>query len=129
MQNESERAILDFTKDAAAEAMMYLLGFPTIAERRKIAQGKIVLKESEDEKHTLQSKVGQIPQSKLKSGAEWMRKTTKTIEKIVSEGVLRGPAKITNKKTPQISLPQYFRPQASRMGSRRNKPNQRGLYF
>ena len=91
IQNESMRAILGCTKDTAAEAMRYLLGFPTMAERHKIAQVKAFLKVSEDKKHPLHSKVGQRPQSRLKRGAEWMTEATQTIENSVSvESIRRG---------------------------------------
>ena len=74
------RAILGSSKDTAAEAMRYLLGFPTMAERHKIAQIKAFLKVSEDKKHQLHSKVGQRTQSRLRRGAEWMTEATQTIE-------------------------------------------------
>ena len=65
IQNESMRAILGCTKDTSAEAMRYLLGFPTMAERHKIAQVKAFLRVSEDKKHPLHSKFGLRPQSRL----------------------------------------------------------------
>ncbi len=71
--------------------MRYLLGFPTMAERHKIAQVKAFLKVSEDKKHPLHIKVGQRPQSRLKRGAEWMTEATQTIENSVSvESIRRG---------------------------------------
>ena len=91
IQNESMRAILGCTKDTSAEAMRYLLGFPTMAERHKIAQVKAFLRVSEDKKHPLHSKVGLRPQSRLKRGAEWMTEATKTIENSLSvESIRRG---------------------------------------
>ena len=43
IQNEAMRAILGCTKDTSAEVMRYLLGFPTMAERLRIAQVKAFL--------------------------------------------------------------------------------------
>ena len=53
IQNEAMRAILGCTKDTSAEAMRYILGFPTMAERHKLAQVKAFLKVSSDENHLL----------------------------------------------------------------------------
>ena len=66
IQNESKRAVLGCIRDTAAKAMRYLLGFPTMAERHKIAQVKAFLKVSEDKKHPLHSKVGQRPQERCR---------------------------------------------------------------
>ena len=90
--NESMRAILGCSKDTAAEAMRYLLGFPTMAERHKIAQIKAFLKVSEDKKHQLHSKVGQRTQSRLRRGAEWMTEAAQTIENSVSVESIRSLA-------------------------------------
>ena len=49
IQNEAMRAILGCTKDTSAEAMIYLLGFPTMAERLRLAQVKAFLKVKSDE--------------------------------------------------------------------------------
>ena len=78
------RVNLDCSKDTAAKAMRYLLGFPTMAERHKIAQIKAFLKVFEDKKLPLQSKVDQRPQSRLKRGAERMTEATQTIKNSVS---------------------------------------------
>ena len=48
IQNEAMRAILGCTRDTSAEAMRYILGFPTMAERHKLAQVKAFLKVSAD---------------------------------------------------------------------------------
>ena len=63
IQNEAMRAILGCTKDTSAEAMRYILGFPTMAERHKLAQVKAFLKVSSDENHPLYQKVGTIDYS------------------------------------------------------------------
>ena len=86
------RAILGCSKDTAAEAMRYLLGFPTMAERHNIAQIKAFLKVSEDKKHQLHSKVGQRTQSRLRRGAEWMTKATQTIENSMAVESIRSLA-------------------------------------
>ena len=72
IQNEAMRAILGCTRDTSAEAMRYLLGFQTMAERHKLAQVNAFLRVAADESHPLHSKVGQRPASRLKRGAEWM---------------------------------------------------------
>ena len=48
------------------------MGFPTMAERHKIAEIKAFLKVFEDKKLPLQSRVGQRPQAILKRDAERM---------------------------------------------------------
>ena len=53
IQNEAMRAILGCARDTSAEAMRYILGFPTMAERHKLAQVKAFLKVSSDENHPL----------------------------------------------------------------------------
>ena len=63
IQNEAMRAILGCTRDTSAEAMRYILGFPTMAERHKLAQVKAFLKVSADENHPLHQKVGNRPPS------------------------------------------------------------------
>ena len=78
IQNEAMRAILGCTKDTSAEAMRYLLGFPTMAERPRLAQVKTFLKVTSDESHPLHNKVGNRLPSRLKRGGEWMTEATKT---------------------------------------------------
>ena len=91
IQNEAMRAILGCTRDTSAEAMRYLLGFPTMAERLRIAQVKAFLRVTADESHPLHSKVGNRPPSRLKRGGEWMTEATKTIENSLSvESIRRG---------------------------------------
>ena len=91
IQNEAMRAILGCTKDTSAEAMRYLLGFPTMAERLRIAQVKAFLKVTSDESHPLHKKVGNRPPSRLKRQGEWMTESTKTIENSLSvESIRRG---------------------------------------
>ena len=58
IQNEGMRAILGCTRDTSAEAMRYLLGFPTMSERYRLAQVKAFLKVSVDPSHHLHQKVG-----------------------------------------------------------------------
>ena len=90
-QNEAMRAILGCTRDTSAEAMRYLLDFPTMAERHKLAQVNAFLRVTADESHPLHNKVGQRPASRLKRGAEWMSEATKTIESSLSvESIRRG---------------------------------------
>ena len=55
------RAILGCTKDTSAEAMRYLLEFPTITERHKLTQVKAFLRVIADKTHPLRSKIGQRP--------------------------------------------------------------------
>ena len=91
IQNEAMRAILGCTRDTSAEAMRYLLNFPTIAERHHIAQVKAFLRVTADVNHPLHDKVGNRPPSRLKRGAEWMTEATKTIESCISvESIRRG---------------------------------------
>ena len=91
VQNEAMRAILGCTRDTSAEAMRYLLNFPTIAERHRIAQVKAFLRVTADVNHPLHDKVGNRPESRLKRGAEWMTEATKTIESCTSvESIRRG---------------------------------------
>ena len=89
IQNEAMRAILGCTRDTSAEAMRYILGFPTMAERHKLAQVKAFLKVSADEKHPLHHKVGNRPQSRLKRGSEWMTQASNTVENCVSVNSIR----------------------------------------
>ncbi|MCP4266011.1 MAG: hypothetical protein GY777_10630, partial [Candidatus Brocadiaceae bacterium] len=84
IQNEAMRAILGCTRDTSAEAMRYILGFPTMAERHKLAQVKAFLKVSADENHPLHQKVGNRPPSRLKRGSEWMTQASNTVENCVS---------------------------------------------
>ena len=58
IQSEAMRAILGCTRDTSAEAMRYLLGVLTMAERLRIAQVKAFLRMAADEFHPLHSKVG-----------------------------------------------------------------------
>ena len=83
------RAILGCTKDTSAEAMQYILSFPTMAERHKLAQVKAFLKVSSDENHPLHQKVGNRPPSRLKRGAEWMTQASTTVEHCVSVNSIR----------------------------------------
>ena len=57
IQDEAMRAILSCTRDTSAEAMRYLLGVPTMAEKLRIAQVK-AFRMTADESHPLHSKVG-----------------------------------------------------------------------
>ena len=91
IQNEAMRAILGCTRDTSAEAMRYLLGFQTMAERHKLAQVKAFLRVAADESHPLHDKVGPRPASRLKRGAEWMTEASKSIESCLSvESIRRG---------------------------------------
>ena len=83
------RAILGCTRDTSAEAMRYILGFPTMAERHKLAQVKAFLKVSADENHPLHQKVGNRPPSRLKRGSEWMTQASTTVENCVSVNSIR----------------------------------------
>ena len=109
IQNEAMRTILGCTKDTSAEAMRYLLGFPTMAERHKIAQVKAFLRVMADIKHPLHSKVGQRPPSRLKRGSEWMTEATGTIENSLSlkafGKVLHGLSLMTIRGITPKSLP------------------------
>ena len=89
IQNEAMRAILGCTRDTSAEAMRYILGFPTMAERHKLAQVKAFLKVSADENHPLHQKVGNRPPSRLKRGSEWMTQASTTVENCVSVNSIR----------------------------------------
>ena len=89
IQNEAMRAILGYTKDTSTEAMRYILGFPTMAERHKLAQVKAFLKVSSDENHPLHQKVGNRPPSPLKRVAEWMTQASATVEHCVSVNRIR----------------------------------------
>ena len=66
LQNEAMRAVLGCTRDKSLEAIRYLLGFPTMADRHRIAQVKAVLRVSTDKDHPLHTKIGHRPSSKLK---------------------------------------------------------------
>ena len=91
IQNEAMRAILGCTRDTSAEAMRYLLNFPTMAERHRIAQVKAFLRVTADVNHPLHDKVGNRPPSRLKRGSEWMTEATNTIESCMSvESIRRG---------------------------------------
>ena len=91
IQNEAMRAILGCTRDTSAEAMRYVLGFPTMAERHRTAQVKAFLRVSTDQNHPLHAKIGQRPASRLKRGSEWMTEATNTIEGCLSiESIRRG---------------------------------------
>ena len=89
IQNQAMRAILGCTKDTSAEAMRYLLGFPTMAERHRIAQVKAFLRVTTDTSHPLHKKVGRQTVSRLKRGSEWMTEATKTIEECLSVESIR----------------------------------------
>ena len=73
-------------------AMRYVLGIPTMAERHKLAQVKAFLRVMADKKHPLHSKVGQRPPSRLKRGSEWMTEATGTIENSLSVESIRKSA-------------------------------------
>ena len=93
IQNEAMRAILGCTRDTSAEAMRYLLDFPTMSERHRLAQVKAFLRVTTDVNHPLHNKVGNRPASRLKRGAEWMTEATKTIDSCLSvESIRRGSA-------------------------------------
>ena len=89
IQTQAMRAILGCTKDTSAEAMRYLLGFPTMAERHQMAQMKAFLKVTSDPLHPLHKKVGRQSVSRLKRGAEWMTTASKLIEECVSVESIR----------------------------------------
>ena len=72
IENETMRTILCCTKATSTEAMRYLLVFPTIAERHKLAQVKAFLRVMADKTHLMHRKVGQRPLSRLKRGSELM---------------------------------------------------------
>ena len=93
IQNEAMRAILGCTRDTSAEAMRYLLNFPTMSERHRLAQVKAFLRVTTDVNHPLHNKVGNRPASRLKRGAEWMTEATRTINSCLSvESIRRGSA-------------------------------------
>ena len=69
--------------------MRYILGFPTMAERHKLAQVKAFLKVFADENHPLHQKVGNRPPSRLKRGSEWMTQASNTVENCVSVNSIR----------------------------------------
>ena len=82
IQNEAMRTILGCTRDTSAEAMRYILGFPTMKEHHKIEQVEAFLKVASDEKHPLHEKVGDRPieYNRIQRGAEWMTEAARTIE-------------------------------------------------
>ena len=84
--------ILGCTKDTSAEAMRYLLGFPTMDERHKLAQVKAFLRVMADKTYPLHSNVDQRPPSRLKrGGSEWMTEATGTIDNSLSvESIPKG---------------------------------------
>ena len=85
------RMILGCTKDASAEAMRYLLEFPTIAERHKLTQVKAFLSVMSDKTHPLRRKIGQRPHYEPKRGLELITEATRTIENRLSvESIRRG---------------------------------------
>ena len=89
IQNQAMRVILGCTKDTSADAMRYLLGYPTMAERHQMAQVKAFLKVTADPSHPLHEKVGRQTVSRLKRGSEWMTTASKTIEECVSVESIR----------------------------------------
>ena len=68
------------------------MGFPTMAERHKIAEIKAFLKVFEDKKLPLQSKVDKRPQTRPKRGAERMTEAKQTIENSMSVKSIRSLA-------------------------------------
>lgn len=80
IQNEGMRTILGCTKDTSAAAMRYVLGFPTMKERHKLAQVKAYLKVCADPQHPLHEKLGRQTSTRLKRGTEWMTQAVQTIE-------------------------------------------------
>ena len=91
IQNEGMRTILGCTKDTSAEAMRFLLDFPTMRERHRMAQVKAFLRVSADPQHPLHDKVGRVVTTRLKRGSEWMTEATQTIEQCCSiESIRRG---------------------------------------
>ena len=69
------RAILVCTKGTLDEPMRYLLGFPTMAERHKIAQVKAFLLVMADKTHALHLKYIK-DLHKFKRGSKWMAEAT-----------------------------------------------------
>ena len=67
IQNEGMRAILGYTKETSAAAKRYVLGYPAMHERHKLAQVKAYLKVCADTKNPLHDKI-----SRPKRGNEWM---------------------------------------------------------
>ena len=91
IQNEAMRAILGCTRDTSAEALRYLLRFPTMVERHHIAQVKAFLRVFTDKDHPLHAKAGQRPASRIKRGSGWMTEATNTNEGCLSvESIRRG---------------------------------------
>ena len=93
IQNEGMRTILGCTKDTPIEAMRYLLNFPNMRERHRMAQVKAYLRVSADPQHPLHDKVGRATTSRLKRGSEWMTEAAHIIEQCCSiESLRRGCA-------------------------------------
>jgi len=91
IQNKGMRTILGCTKDTLAEAMRFLLDFPTMRERHRMTQVKAFLRVSADPQHPLHDKVGRVVTTRLKRGSEWMTEAKQTIELCCSiESIRRG---------------------------------------
>ena len=83
IQNEGMRTILGCKKDTSVEAMRYLLDFPTMRERYRMAQVKAFLRET-DPQHPLHDKVGRIATTIPNRDSGWMTEATQTIEQCCS---------------------------------------------
>ena len=70
IQNEGMRTILGCTKDNSTETMRYLLDFPAMRERHRMAQVKAFLRVSADPQHPLHDKIGRAATTRLKRGSE-----------------------------------------------------------
>ena len=73
-------AILGPTRDTSAEAIRYLLGFLTMAERHQISQVEVFLRVATEENHPFHTKIDQRPTSRIKKGSERMTESTNTLE-------------------------------------------------
>ena len=91
IQNQGMRVILGCTRDTSGVAMRYVLDFPTMNTRHKLAQVKAYLRVTADEQHLLHHKIGRLGQSRLARGTSWMLQAENTLSKCCNiEDIRRG---------------------------------------
>ena len=71
--------------------MRYVLDFPTMNTRHKLAQVKAYLRVTADEQHLLHHKIGRLAPSRLSRGTSWMLQAENTLSKCCNiEDIRRG---------------------------------------
>jgi ribonuclease HI len=82
VQNEAMRIILGCTRDTPCVAMRFLLDFPTMDQRIKMARARAYLKISAKTDHPLHEMLSRDCGNRLKRGKSWLGRAADTVREV-----------------------------------------------